>query len=287
MSRIAYVNGRYLPLSQAQVHIEDRGYQFADGVYEVVPLYRGRLLDEDPHLDRFDYSLRELQIAPPMSRAALKLVLRELVRRNGLTDALLYFQATRGVAPRDHKFPAKTKTAFVATMRRSRPPSAKQIEEGVSVMTTRDIRWERCDIKSLNLLPNLLAKQQATVAGVFEAWLVDDDDNITEGSSTNAWIVTSDGKLVTHDAGAAILNGITRQRVIKLMEGEGLTFEQRAFSREEAMRAREAFLSSSSSFVLPITRIDGKPVGEGKPGPMTRRLREIYVAAALEAPVVI
>ncbi|QEX17214.1 D-amino-acid transaminase [Hypericibacter terrae] len=287
MSRIAYVNGRYLPLSQAQVHIEDRGYQFADGVYEVVPLYRGRLLDEDPHLDRFDYSLRELQIAPPMSRAALKLVLRELVRRNGLSDALLYFQATRGVAPRDHKFPAKTKTAFVATMRRSRPPSAKQIEEGVSVMTTRDIRWERCDIKSLNLLPNLLAKQQATVAGVFEAWLVDDDDNITEGSSTNAWIVTSDGKLVTHDAGAAILNGITRQRVIKLMEGEGLTFEQRAFSREEAMRAREAFLSSSSSFVLPITRIDGKPVGEGKPGPMTRRLREIYVAAALEAPVVI
>jgi D-alanine transaminase len=287
MSRIAYVNGRYLPLSQAQVHIEDRGYQFADGVYEVVPLYRGRLLDEDPHLDRFDYSLGELQIAPPMSRAALKLVLRELVRRNGLSDALLYFQATRGVAPRDHKFPAKTKTAFVATMRRSRPPSAKQIEEGVSVMTTRDIRWERCDIKSLNLLPNLLAKQQATVAGVFEAWLVDDDDNITEGSSTNAWIVTSDGKLVTHDAGAAILNGITRQRVIKLMEGEGLTFEQRAFSREEAMRAREAFLSSSSSFVLPITRIDGKPVGEGKPGPMTRRLREIYVAAALEAPVVI
>lgn len=287
MSRIAYVNGRYLPLSQAQVHIEDRGYQFADGVYEVVPLYHGRLLDEDPHLDRFDYSLRELQIAPPMSRAALKLVLRELVRRNGLSDALLYFQATRGVAPRDHKFPAKTKTAFVATMRRSRPPSAKQIEEGVSVMTTRDIRWERCDIKSLNLLPNLLAKQQATVAGVFEAWLVDDDDNITEGSSTNAWIVTGDGKLVTHDAGAAILNGITRQRVIKLMESEGLTFEQRAFSREEAMRAREAFLSSSSSFVLPITRIDGKPVGEGKPGPMTRRLREIYVAAALEAPVVI
>jgi D-alanine transaminase len=287
MSRIAYVNGRYLPLAQAQVHIEDRGYQFADGVYEVVPLYRGRLLDEEPHLDRFDYSLRELQIAPPMSRAALKLVLRELVRRNALSDALLYFQATRGVAPREHKVPAKVKTAFVATMRRSRPPSAKQIEEGVSVMTTRDIRWERCDIKSLNLLPNLLAKQQATVAGVFEAWLVDDDDNITEGSSTNAWIVTDGGKLVTHDAGAAILNGITRQRVIKLMESEGLTFEQRAFSRAEVVRAREAFLSSSSSFVLPITRIDGKPVGEGKPGPMTRRLREIYVAAALEAPVVI
>jgi len=153
------------------------------------------------------------------------------------------------------------------------------------VVTTPDIRWERCDIKSISLLPNLLAKQKAAVAGAFEAWLVDDDDRITEGSSTNAWIVTSDGKLVTHDAGAAILNGITRQRVIKLMESQGIAFEQRAFSRDEALQAREAFLSSSSSFVLPITRIDGRPVGEGKPGPITRRLREIYVAAALETPV--
>jgi D-alanine transaminase len=287
MSRIAYVNGRYLPIGQAQVHIEDRGYQFADGVYEVVPLYRGRLLDEEPHLDRFDYSLRELEIAAPMSRAALKLVLRELVRRNGLGDALLYFQATRGVAPRDHKFPARAKTAFVATLRRSRPPSAAQIEQGVSVITLPDIRWERCDIKSISLLPNLLAKQKAAAAGAFEAWLVDEKGRITEGSSTNAWIVTADGKLVTRDAGAAILNGITRQRVIELVEGHGIAFEQRAFSREEAMRAREAFLSSSSSFVLPITRIDGKPVGEGKPGPVTRELREIYVAAALETPVLL
>jgi D-alanine transaminase len=287
MSRIAYVNGRYLPISQAQVHIEDRGYQFADGVYEVVPLYRGRLIDEEPHLDRFDYSLRELQIAPPMSRAALRLVLRELVRRNAMKDALLYFQATRGVAPREHKFPARIKTAFVATVRRSRPPSTVQIEQGVSVVTTADIRWGRCDIKSIGLLPNLLAKQKATAAGVFEAWLVDDDGKITEGSSTNAWIVTADGKLVTRDASAAILNGITRQRVAKLVESQGIVFEQRAFSREEALQAREAFLSSSSSFVLPITRIDGKPVGDGKSGPVTRRLREIYVAAALETPVAI
>jgi D-alanine transaminase len=287
MPRIAYVNGCYVPLARAQVHIEDRGYQFADGVYEVVPLYRGRLLDEEPHLDRFDYSLRELEIAAPMPRAALKLVLHELVRRNGLSDALLYFQATRGVAPRDHKFPARARTAFVATLRRSRPPSAAQIEQGVSVITLPDIRWERCDIKSIGLLPNLLAKQKAAAAGAFEAWLVDDHDRITEGSSTNAWIVTADGKLVTHDAGAAILNGITRQRVIKLVESEGMTFEQRAFGRAEAMHAREAFLTSSSSFVLPITRIDGKPVGEGKPGPVTRQLREIYVAAALETPVLL
>jgi D-alanine transaminase len=287
MSRIAYVNGRYLPIAQAQVHIEDRGYQFADGIYEVVPLYRGRLIDEEPHLDRFDYSLRELQIAAPMARPALKLVLRELVRRNGMKDALLYFQATRGVAPREHKFPAKVKTSFVATVRRSRPPSSGQIEQGVSVITTADIRWGRCDIKSIGLLPNLLAKQQAATAGVFEAWQVDEDDKITEGSSTNAWIVTADGKLVTRNAGAAILNGITRQRVVKLVESQGIAFEQRPFGREEALGAREAFLSSSSAFVLPITRIDGKPVGDGKPGPVTRRLREIYVVAALETPVAI
>jgi D-alanine transaminase len=209
------------------------------------------------------------------------------VRRNGLSDALLYFQATRGVAPRDHKFPARVKTAFVATIRRSRPPSAAAIEQGVSVITLPDIRWERCDIKSIGLLPNLLAKQKATMAGAFEAWLVEADGTISEGSSTNAWIVTADGKLVTRDAGAAILNGITRQRVIKLLENQGIAFEQRAFSREEALAAREAFLSSSSSFVLPITKIDGHAVGEGKPGPVTRRLRDVYVAAALETPVLI
>ncbi|MFZ5791951.1 MAG: D-amino-acid transaminase [Pseudomonadota bacterium] len=284
MPRIAYVNGRYVPLAHASVHIEDRGYQFADGVYEVVPLYRGRLLDEEPHLDRFDYSLSELRIAPPMSRSALKLVLRELVRRNGLADGLLYFQATRGVAPRDHKFPARIKTAFVATLRRAKPPSAVQIEQGVAVVTVPDIRWQRCDIKSISLLPNLLAKQAAAEAGAFEAWMVDGQGRVTEGSSTNAWIVTAGGALVTRDASAAILNGITRRRVIALLETENLRFEERPFTIEEARAAKEAFLTSSSSFVLPIGRIDGKAVGDGRPGPVAKRLREIYVAAALETP---
>lgn len=284
MPRFAYVNGQYVPHHRATVHIEDRGYQLADGVYEVVPIYRGRLVDEGPHLDRFDYSLREIRIAPPMSRAALKLVLRELVRRNGLEDGSLYFQATRGVAPRDHKFPARSKTAFVATVRRARPPSAKQIADGVPVVTMPDIRWRRCDIKAIGLLPNLLGKQQATEAGAFEAWQIDDDGMVTEGTTTNAWIVSADGALLTRDAGQAILNGITRQSVAKLAAEAGLKYDQRRFSLAEAHAAREAFITSSSAFVLSVAMIDGKPVGDGKPGPVAQRLRELFIAHALATP---
>lgn len=284
MPRFAYVNGQYVPHHRATVHIEDRGYQLADGVYEVVPIYRGRLVDEGPHLDRFDYSLREIRIAPPMSRAALKLVLRELVRRNGLEDGSLYFQATRGVAPRDHKFPARSKTAFVATVRRARPPSAKQIADGVPVVTMPDIRWRRCDIKAIGLLPNLLGKQQATEAGAFEAWQIDDDGMVTEGTTTNAWIVSADGALLTRDAGQAILNGITRQSVAKLAAEAGLKYDQRRFSLAEAHAAREAFITSSSAFVLSVATIDGKPVGDGKPGPVAQRLRELFIAHALATP---
>jgi len=284
MPRYAYVNGRYVPHHQATVHIEDRGYQLADGIYEVIPLYRGRLIDEEPHLDRFDYSLRELKIRQPMSRAALKLVLRELVRRNGATDGALYFQATRGVAPREHKFPAKAKTAFVATMRRGRPPSDKQVAEGVPVVTIPDIRWKRCDIKAIGLLPNALGKQRAVEAGAFEAWQVDERGNVTEGTTTNAWIVTAGGALVTRDAGQAILNGITRRSVLELVAGEGLRLEERPFSLDEAFAAREAFITSSSAFVLPVASIDGRKVGEGKPGPIARRLRELFIARALATP---
>jgi len=286
MPRYAYVNGRYLPHHRASVHIEDRGYQLADGVYEVVPLYRGRLVDEEPHLDRFDYSLRELRIAPPMSRAALKLVLRELVRRNGLSDGALYFQATRGVAPREHKFPAKSKTALVATLRRARPPTEQQIAAGVSVVTIPDIRWQRCDIKAIGLLPNLLGKQQAVEAGAFEAWQIDAGGMVTEGTTTNAWIVTADGALVTRDAGQAILNGITRRAVLDLVGKAGMRLEERPFSLAEAHAAREAFITSSSAFVLPVASIDGRKVGDGRPGPIARRLRELFIARALETPPV-
>lgn len=286
MPRYAYVNGRYLPHHRASVHIEDRGYQLADGVYEVVPLYRGRLVDEEPHLDRFDYSLRELSIAPPMSRAALKLVLRELVRRNGLADGALYFQATRGVAPREHRFPARSKTALTATLRRARPPSERQIEAGVPVVTIPDIRWKRCDIKAIGLLPNAMGKQRAVEAGAFEAWLIDEAGRVTEGTTTNAWIVTGEGVLVTRDAGQAILNGITRRAVLDLVGKAGMRLEQRAFALAEAHAAHEAFITSSSAFVLPVATIDGRKVGDGKPGPIARRLRELFIARALETPPV-
>ena len=277
MARYAYVNGRYVPHGEAAVHIEDRGYQFADGVYEVVPVIHGRLVDEDPHLDRLDYSLRELRIAPPMGRAALKLVLRELLRRNGLKDGLLYMQITRGVAPRDHKFPRNAAPALVMTTKNLKPTPAALVEGGVRVISVPDIRWKRCDIKSVSLLPNILAKQRAVEAGAFEAWQVDAEGFVTEGTSTNAWIVTRDGVLVTRNANEAILNGITRQAVIRLTNQAGVAFEERPFSLAEAKAAREAFLTSSSGHVLPITRIDDGVVGDGKPGEVTKRLRRAYL----------
>lgn len=278
MPRQAYVNGRYTPHNDAAVHIEDRGYQFADGVYEVVPVYNGILVDEEPHLDRLERSLRELQIEMPMSRAAMKLVSRELMRRNGLSRGFVYMQITRGVAPRDHKFPANASPALVMTTRQMKPHSSAMIEKGVKVITLRDIRWERCDIKSVSLLPNVLGKQAAAEAGAYEAWQIDDDGNITEGTSANAWIVTDSDTVVTRHANSEILNGITRIALLDLIEKEGYKLEERAFSVEEARSAREAFVTSSSSFVMPVTQIDENPVGNGHPGLLTMKLRDSYIA---------
>jgi len=277
MPRQAYVNGRYVPHGEAAVHIEDRGYQFADGVYEVVPVYHGILVDEDLHLDRLDRSLRELRIAQPMTRAALKLVSRELMRRNGLSNGFLYMQITRGVAPRDHKFPKDAKPAVVMTTRQVKPHSEEVLSKGLKVVTVPDQRWGRCDIKSVSLLPNILGKQAAVEAGAYEAWQVDRDGKVTEGTSTNAWIVTQDNKVVTRDATHSILNGITRITLLELIKAEGYELEERAFSVAEAKAAREAFLTSSTSFVLPITQIDGQPIGNGHPGILTGKLRQHYM----------
>ena len=285
MARQAYVNGRYVPQGEATVHIEDRGYQFADGVYEVVPVVQGTPVDEDPHLDRLERSLDELRIAMPMSRAALKLVSHELMRRNGLSNGFLYMQVTRGVAPRDHKFPKAATPALVMTTRQTKPHSAKQLADGVAVITLPDIRWKRCDIKSVSLLPNVLGKQAAVEAGAFEAWMVGEDGRVTEGTSTNAWIVTGDNKLVTREASNAILNGITRLALLRLAESEGVELEERAFTVEEALQAREAFITSSTNFVMPVTRIDDQPVGNGHPGILTLRLREVYEGHAAGAGV--
>jgi D-alanine transaminase len=278
MPHIAYVNGRYLPHGRAVVHVEDRGYQFADGVYEVIHVHRGKLIDADPHFDRFERSLGELRIAPPMSRAALKLVLGELLRRNGVENGILYFQATRGVAPRDHKFPARSQTSLVATAKHLKPVPREHLEKGVAVVTIPDIRWRRSDIKSVALLANILGKQRAVDQGAFEAWQVDAQGFVTEGTSTNAWIVTAVGELVTRPLGNEILAGIVRGSLLGLIEGLSARMVQRPFTVAEAHAAKEAFITSSSSFLLPVTRIDGEAVGEGRVGPVASELRRRIMA---------
>lgn len=277
MSRIAYVNGRYVPHRAASVHIEDRGYQFADGVYEVIAVANGRLIDSGPHLDRLERSLHELRIKPPMGRRALELVVREVVRRNGVENGIIYIQMTRGVAPREHAFPARPETQVVMTSRRGRPQPARIVEDGVKAITVPDIRWQRCDIKSVSLLPNILAKQQAKEAGAYEAWLVDRNGMVTEGSSSNAWIVTSDGQLVTRSIENAILAGITRSTVLELARAEGLSLAERPFSVSEAKAAREAFVTSTSSYVTPVTQIDDQVIANGRPGSISLKLRERYM----------
>jgi D-alanine transaminase len=277
MSRVAYVNGRYVAYAAAQVHIDDRGYQFADGVYEVIAVIGGRLLDEAPHLDRLDRSLAELAMAQPMPRAAISHVLRETIRRNRLRAGIVYLQVTRGVARRDHPFPADTAPSLVVTARRIKGPSAAALEQGVAVISQPDIRWSRRDIKSISLLPNVLAKQAARQQQAYEAWLIDGQGMVTEGSSTNAWIVASDGALITHPATQAILGGITRQGVLAAARRHGIRVIERPFSLAEAKAAKEAFLSSTTSHVLPVVSIDGQPVGNGHPGETTLALLAGYL----------
>lgn len=278
MARMAYVNGRYVPHGDAAVHIEDRGYQFADGVYEVVTIVGSRMIDEEPHLDRLERSLGELEIAMPMSRVVLRMVMRELVRRNRVKDGLLYMQITRGVCPRDHKYPGPSvKPAVVMTTRQADYANSAKFEDGVKVVTIPDIRWDRCDIKTISLLPNCMGKTVAARAGAYEAWQVDADGMVTEGTSSNAWIVTKDGTLVTRPATHAILNGITRLSILRIAREEGITFEERPFSVEEAKSAREAFTSSATSFATPVVTIDDRTIANGKPGSLTTRIFECYM----------
>jgi D-alanine transaminase len=276
MSRISYVNGQYVPHQTASVHIEDRGYQFADGVYEVIHVCGGRIVDERWHLDRLERSLAEIRIAMPMARRALEHVLRQVIRRNGLTFGGLYLQVTRGVAKRDFPFPRDAAPALVVTALRMQPYTDAKIAAGVKVITVPDIRWGRCDIKSIGLLAPVLGKQQAREAGAFEAWQVDTSGHITEGTSTNAWIVTADGTLVTRAADYRILNGVTRLRLIALAQELGLKVTERSFTVTEAQAAAEAFLSSTTTYLLPVTTIDGVTVGGGVAGPVALKLRAAY-----------
>jgi D-alanine transaminase len=276
MSRIAYVNGRYLPHRAAAVHIEDRGYQFADGVYEVIAVRRGRLVDFERHLDRLGRSLTETRIAWPVARRALARIVDEVMRRNRVTDGIVYIQATRGTARREHAFPPHARPSLVVMSRPAPVPNPQLLEEGVGVIVIPDERWARCDIKSVSLLPNVLGKQRAREAGAFEAWQVDREGFVTEGTSSNAWIVTRDGRLRTRHLDEAILAGITRDVLLGAAAAEGVVIEEKPFTPAEALAAAEAFITSTTSFVMPVVRIDGRNVGNGVPGPLTRRLQALY-----------
>jgi D-alanine transaminase len=277
MPRIAYVNGRYVRHSDACVHIEDRGYQFADGVYEVCEVARGYIVDMRGHLDRLARSLNELRIAWPMSRATLQIVLAEVVRRNRVTDGLIYLQVTRGVAGRDFLFPSNVKPALVVTAKKVNPAAnARRAETGIKVVTVPETRWERVDIKTIGLLPNVLAKETARAAGAQEAWFVDTDGTVKEGGSSNAWIVTRDGVLVTRPADYDILRGITRTTLFEVASRLGLRIEERGFTVEEAKAAREAFISSATTIALPVVSIDGVAIANGHPGSIVLSLRQAF-----------
>lgn len=286
MPRIAYVNGRYVRHADAAVHIEDRGYQLADGVYEVCEVARGYIIDMTRHLDRLDRSLSELQIRWPMHRRALERIIREVVCRNGVRNGLVYLQVTRGVAPRDHVFPAPdTPPALVVTAKRTDPEAAtRRAETGIRVITLPENRWERVDIKTVALLPNVMARQQAREAGAAEAWFIDSDGMVKEGAATNAWIVTPEGKLVTRPADFGILRGITRATVLDIAARMGLEVEERAFSVEEAQSAREAFITAASTVVMPVVQIDARTVANGSPGSVALSLRGSFFDIAEKSP---
>ncbi len=278
MSRIAYVNGRYAPHAEAGVHIEDRAFQFGDGVYEVCEVRRGALIDEARHLARLGRSLDALRIAAPLAPAAMGFVLREVVARNRVIDGLVYFQVSRGAARRDFPFPSGSVQPSLVVTAKSIDPrlNEERARNGIAVICVQNERWSRPDIKSLQLLPNVLAKQAARDAGAYEAWLLDADGQVMEGASSNAWIVTPDGALVTRYADQAILRGVTRTTLLDLAAAEGLQFVERAFNRTEALGAAEAFMSSATTIALPIIAIDGHAIGAGRPGPVVAGLRRRF-----------
>ncbi|WP_412546027.1 D-amino-acid transaminase [Maricaulis sp. MIT060901] len=281
MSRYAYVNSAFVPHRAASVHIEDRGFQFGDAVYEVWSVRDGHLLDEQGHFERLYRSLDQLDIRFERSQSAMQVTIHELLRRNRIREGLVYLQISRGVAPRDHAFPAtNTPPTIVLTAKRfSFSAAGRRAEQGVRVITHEDERWDRCDIKSVNLLANVLAKQAAREEGAYEAWLVDKAGLVTEGSSTTAWIVNADGELVTRPLDNHILHGITRKTVVAVANAMSIPLIERAFTPAEAKSAREAFITSASSFVMPVVQIDNKMIGNGAPGSLSLSLRDEYLRA--------
>lgn len=277
MSRIAYVNGSYVTHRHAYVHVEDRGFQFADGVYEVWAVRNKKLLDADGHFQRLERSLRALNMPMPVSMAVLRLVLNEITRQNHVKNGIVYLQITRGVAPRDHVWDPAILPTLVITAKSINPvTSEERAGHGISVITMPDLRWKRCDIKSISLLPNILARQAARGKGAYEAWLVDVQGMVTEGAASNAWIVTPDNVLVTRNLSNQILAGITRAHLKEIASSMRLVVEERPFSVAEALQAREAFITAASAFVMPVIKIDEALIGDGNPGPVASQLRKVY-----------
>lgn len=278
MSKVAYVNGRYVLHRDAMIHIEDRGYQFADGVYEVCEVFRGFLIDEKRHLERLAYSLAELQIATPLRPGTLAVVIREIMARNRIENGFIYVQVTRGVAPRDHFFPPQSVRPSLIVTGRQVDPEKNEItaRKGISVIVTPDLRWKRVDIKSISLLPNVLARQFAREHGAYEAWLVDSEGMITEGAASNAWIIDGSGVVITRQLDHSILRGITRTTLLEILRANDLKLEERKFSLKEVFAAREAFITGAVSLIMPVVRIDGRPIGTGVPGPVASKLRAIF-----------
>jgi D-alanine transaminase len=278
MTRIVYVNGRYLPYAQAAVHAEDRGFQFGDAIYEVCQVTGGRLVDEARHMARLQRSLAELKIPPPMSAASLAHVMRQVVRRNRVRNGIVYLQVTRGAGPRDFTFPGPEVPRTLVCLARPLSVAAQEANArtGIAVKTVPDIRWGRCDIKTVMLLPACLAKHAAYAEGAREAWLIDEQGFVTEGASSNAWIVAEDGSVITRQIAADILAGVTRATLIDALADENIRLVERAFTLDEAMRSREAFVTSASNTVMPVVRIDDRVIGDGKPGPATLRLRSKF-----------
>lgn len=281
MSRIAYVNGVYLPLTDARVSVLDRGFQFADSIYEVWAIRGGRMFDADGHMARLRRSLSELRINFTMSDAVLYAVLRETQRRNRVSDGIVYVQISRGAAPRDHVFPpASVRPTIIVTAKNlDRGAIAKRAAQGVKVITLPETRWARCDIKSVNLLPNVLAREQAKEKGAFEAWFVDEDGLVTEGTSSNAFIVDAQGRIRTTALSNHILHGVTRAALIHIARERQMKVVEEPFTVEEAKAAREAFISAASNPGVPVVAIDNVPVGDGRPGPVAQALRAFYLGA--------
>ncbi|WP_047462512.1 D-amino-acid transaminase [Rhizobium rhizogenes] len=279
-SRIVYVNGAFVPIETASIPVMDRGFLFGDGIYEVTALIEGRLADNEAHLRRLDRSLREIEIPNPHSQEKWTAIQHELVTRNGLTEGLIYIEVTRGVSERDFLSPADLKPTVVMFTQAKPVRTNAALSKGAEVITVPDLRWARRDIKSTSLLAQVWAKRAAAAAGANEAWMVE-DGIVTEGASSTAFIVTQAGEIVSRPLSYAVLPGVTRHAILRLIEETNLTFVERTFMVEEALQAREAFFTSASTIVMPVVSIDGQRIGDGKPGPLAMQLRELYIETVL------